>query len=134
MMSKTRFTLVFSVFALLVLFVLPGTRELHAQRNGTAAADPLVERIADTGFIQLYAESVRQLDPGHQALAYWLSQASIAIDPIIYDQLSRFGIRQKRMLKRSARFGTSRSCSGQTAATTTTRPRRSSFHGFRSRS
>ena len=32
-------------------------------------------------------------------LAYWLSQASIAIDPIIYDQLSRFGLRQKRLLE-----------------------------------
>ena len=31
-------------------------------------------------------------------LAYWLSMAAIAIDPIIYDQMSRFGLRQKRIL------------------------------------
>ena len=31
----------------------------------------------------------KSLSPTQQALAYWLTQASIAIDPIIYDQLSR---------------------------------------------
>jgi len=62
-------------------------------------ASPLVERVGDTGFIQLEAESFRRLEPKQQALAYWLTQASIAIDPIIYDQLSAFGIRQKRLLE-----------------------------------
>ena len=60
---------------------------------------PLVERVADTGFIQLQAPSFAQLDDRQKALAYWLSQASIAIDPIIYDQLSRFGLREKRLLE-----------------------------------
>jgi dipeptidyl-peptidase-3 len=68
--------------------------------NRTAvAATPLVERVADTGFIQLEADSFRQLDPRQQALAYWLTQASIAIDPIIYDQLSQYGLRQKRLVE-----------------------------------
>jgi dipeptidyl-peptidase-3 len=66
----------------------------HAEPAGS-----LVERVGDTGFLQLQAESFRQLDAKHQALAYWLSQASIAIDPIIYDQLSAFGIREKRLLE-----------------------------------
>ena len=60
---------------------------------------PLVERVGDTGFIQLQAESFRQLDARQQALAYWLTQAAIAIDPIIYDQLSQYGFRQKRLLE-----------------------------------
>ena len=60
---------------------------------------PLVERVADTGFIQLQARSFAQLDDRQKVLAYWLSQASIAIDPIIYDQLSRFGLREKRLLE-----------------------------------
>src|SRR5215471_17525178 len=64
-----------------------------------AATTPLVERVADTGFLQLQADSFHQLDARQQALAYWLTQASIAIDPIIYDQLSQFGIRQKRVLE-----------------------------------
>jgi len=64
-----------------------------------AAQSPLVERVADTGFIQLQSASFPQLDAKQKALAYWLTQASIAIDPIIYDQLSRYGLRQKRLLE-----------------------------------
>jgi dipeptidyl-peptidase-3 len=59
----------------------------------------LVDRVGDTGFIQLQAESFKALDMRQQQLAYWLTQASIAIDPIIYDQLSRFGLQQKRLLE-----------------------------------
>jgi len=59
----------------------------------------LVERVGDTGFIQVQAESFKSLTPRQQALAYWLTQASIAIDPIIYDQLSAYGLRQKRLLE-----------------------------------
>ena len=32
-------------------------------------------------------------------MAYWITEASIAIDPIIYDQLSAYGLRQKRLLE-----------------------------------
>jgi dipeptidyl-peptidase-3 len=59
----------------------------------------LVERVGDTGFIQVQAESFKSLTPQQQNLAYWLTQASIAIDPIIYDQLSGYGLRQKRLLE-----------------------------------
>jgi dipeptidyl-peptidase-3 len=59
----------------------------------------LVDRVGSTGFVQLEAESFRQLTPRQQALVYWLTQASIAIDPINYDQNSAFGLRQKRMLE-----------------------------------
>nr|MBA3241154.1 peptidase M49 [Acidobacteriota bacterium] len=59
----------------------------------------LVERVGSTGILQLEAESFRKLTPRQQALCYYLSRASIAIDPIIYDQMSRFGLRQKRILE-----------------------------------
>ena len=59
----------------------------------------LVDRVGSTGFIQLQAESFHALTPREQALAYWLSEAAIAIDPIIYDQNSRFGLRQKHLLE-----------------------------------
>ena len=62
-------------------------------------SSPLVERVDDTGFIQLEAKSFAQLTPSQQATAYWLTQAAIAIDPIIYDQLSQYGVRQKRLLE-----------------------------------
>jgi dipeptidyl-peptidase-3 len=63
------------------------------------AQSALVERVGDTGFIQLESRSFAQLDARQKALAYWLTQASIAIDPIIYDQLSRSGLREKRLLE-----------------------------------
>jgi dipeptidyl-peptidase-3 len=64
-----------------------------------APKSPVVARVGDTGFIQLEAPSFSQLTAKQKALAYYLTQASIAIDPIIYDQLSRFGIREKRLLE-----------------------------------
>jgi dipeptidyl-peptidase III len=59
----------------------------------------VVERVGDTAFIQIHAPSFQALTPRQQALAYWLTQASIAIDPIFYDQLSAYGLRQKRLLE-----------------------------------
>jgi dipeptidyl-peptidase-3 len=65
-----------------------------AQQSST-----LVDRVGSTGFLQLEADSFQKLTPRQQAVAYWLCQASIAIHPIIYDQLSRYGLRQKSMLE-----------------------------------
>ncbi len=59
----------------------------------------VLERVRDTAFIQVHAPSFQSLTPRQQALAYWLTQASIAIDPIIYDQLSAYGLQQKRLLE-----------------------------------
>ena len=75
---------------------------LAAATLGAAFAQPkpgtLVDRVGATGFIAVRADSFASLQPRQQILAYWLSQASVAIDPIIYDQNSRFGLRQKRIL------------------------------------
>jgi dipeptidyl-peptidase-3 len=70
-----------------------------AERTRTPGTSTLVETVGSTGFMQLEADSFNQLTPREQTLAYWLSQASIAIDPIIYDQLSRYGLREKRLLE-----------------------------------
>src|SRR3954464_3960953 len=64
-------------------------------QSPSPADSPIVERVDDTAFLQLRAESFRQLDPRQQALAYWLTQAAIAIDPIAYDQLSQYAVREK---------------------------------------
>src|SRR6516164_11080817 len=88
---KNRATLLASMLAILVAASLG--------QNQPPASNRIVERVGDTAFLELQAESFGQLDSRHQALAYWLTQASIAIDPIIYDQLSRFGLRQKRLLE-----------------------------------
>ena len=63
------------------------------------AGNVIVERVGDTAFIQLPAPSFQELTPRQQALAYWLTQASIAIDPIIYDQVSAYGLQEKRLLE-----------------------------------
>ena len=77
-----------------------GRRARSAEsERGAPATGTLVDRVASTGFMQLEAESFAKLTPRQQTLAYWLSQASIAIDPIIYDQLSKYGLREKRLLE-----------------------------------
>jgi dipeptidyl-peptidase-3 len=78
---------------LIAAIAAPLAQQPPAQKNA------LVERVGDTGFIQLEANSFATLDARRQALAYWLTQASIAIDPIIYDQLSQYGVREKRLLE-----------------------------------
>jgi dipeptidyl-peptidase-3 len=74
------------------------------------AAEPevLVDRVGSTGFVQIQAESFKALSPRQQALVYWLAQASIAIDPINYDQNSAFGLRQKRLIEEVMRHGPSK--------------------------
>src|SRR5439155_19676427 len=92
--GSMRATVVRSVF--LLAFGAAVVAQAPAPAQTTTS---LVERVGDTAFIQLQAESFKQLDARHQALAYWLAQASIAIDPIIYDQLSEYGLREKRLFE-----------------------------------
>jgi dipeptidyl-peptidase III len=59
---------------------------------------PLVERIGNRAFIQVTTPSFGSLDLEQKILAYHLSQAAIQLDPIIYDQLSSYGLTAKRLL------------------------------------
>lgn len=59
----------------------------------------LLDRAGNTGFVRVEAGSFATLGARQQQLAYWLTQAAIATDPIVYDQFSRFGLRQKRILE-----------------------------------
>ncbi|HLW54816.1 MAG TPA: peptidase M49 [Candidatus Angelobacter sp.] len=67
--------------------------------QNTQTKNALVERVDSTAFIQLEAQSFKALTPQQKKLAYWLERAAIAIDPIFYDQLSPYGLRQKRLLE-----------------------------------
>jgi dipeptidyl-peptidase-3 len=82
-----------------VAFAAAAASAARGQAPPASHPSALVDRVGQTGFIQLRADSFGQLDARHQALAYWLTQASIAIDPIVYDQLSRYGLREKRLLE-----------------------------------
>jgi dipeptidyl-peptidase-3 len=80
-------------FVVLLAISCPALAQNHA----------LADRVGSTGFVQLEAESFKQLTPRQQALTYWLTQASIAIDPINYDQNSIYGLRQKYLLEEMVR-------------------------------
>src|ERR1017187_3077297 len=85
---------------LAILFVFFAVPVLCQQPGADKPAEKVVvERVGDTAFVELRAPSFEALTPRQQALAYWLTQASIAIDPIIYDQFSAYGLRQKRLLE-----------------------------------
>ncbi len=68
-----------------------------AQEN--ASTSPLVDRVGQTGFLQLRADSFNDLTPKQKALAFWLCMAAIAVNPIIYDQNSSYGLELKNLLE-----------------------------------
>jgi len=81
--------------------ILPALHAAPARtkmKNDAPVKSSIVERIGNTAFIRTEAGSFETLTPRQKELVYWLSQASIAIEPIIYDQQSRFGLRQKYIL------------------------------------
>ena len=86
------------LFGSLLIPAVAVTQLAKLTPQGSSAGE-LVDRVGTTGFVQIHAESFRALTPQEKELAYWLAQAAIAIDPIIYDQLSWFGLRQKRLLE-----------------------------------
>jgi dipeptidyl-peptidase III len=49
--------------------------------------------------VQYYADGFEQLTPQQRVLAYYLSQAGIAGDPIYYDQISPYGLELKQLLE-----------------------------------
>jgi dipeptidyl-peptidase-3 len=63
------------------------------------APSPLVDRVGETGFLQLEAKSFDGLPPQQKALAFWLSMAAIAVNPIVYDQNSAYGLELKHLLE-----------------------------------
>src|SRR5262245_54450086 len=64
-----------------------------------APKSSLVGRIGADGFVEVQAEGFKALSPRQKELVWWLSRASIAIDPIIYDQLGRNALREKYLLE-----------------------------------
>jgi len=70
-----------------------------AARGQSSEKNSLLQRVGDTGFVRIEVQSFPSLDARQQQLAYWLAEASIAVDPIAYAQFSRFGLRQKRLLE-----------------------------------
>ncbi len=63
-----------------------------------APAGPLCERIGDRAFIQIESRSFPQLSLKDKIVAFHLAQAAIQLDPIFYDQMSKYGLDEKRLL------------------------------------
>lgn len=82
----------------LILFCVRCT---FAQKPAAKAVAPpsLADRVGRTGFVQLRADSFNAAPLQQKALAYWLSMAAIAINPIDYDQNSVYGLREKHLLE-----------------------------------
>lgn len=59
----------------------------------------LADRVKDTGFLQLYSNSFKNLPVREKILAYWLSMAAVAVNPIVYDQNSCYGLQEKHLLE-----------------------------------
>lgn len=92
----------FFILLFAALLIIPSAAQTQASKavsNGKQSPGELVDRVGNTGFVQIHAASFNDLSPREKQLAYWLTQAAIAIDPIIYDQLSWYGLRQKRLLE-----------------------------------
>lgn len=84
--------------ALLLTTVLTGTA-FAGKSRATAPQPALVKLVDSTGLVQLEAPDFANLPPQQKLLAYWLAQAAIAVDPIIYDQLSPYGTELKTLLE-----------------------------------
>ena len=58
-----------------------GAGQAQAPKATKTNASPgeLVDRVGNTGFVQIHAESFRSLTPREKELAYWLTEAAIAI-------------------------------------------------------
>jgi dipeptidyl-peptidase-3 len=77
-----------------ILAFVPVTALLAA----APAPSPLVQRIGDSGFLQVETPSFSRLTPKQRLLAYHLAQAAIQLDPVFYDQMSAYGLTAKRLL------------------------------------
>jgi dipeptidyl-peptidase-3 len=85
-----------------LMLILAAGGVLMAQESGRS---PLVDRVGQMGFLQLEAESFKDLPPQQKALAFWLSMAAIAVNPIAYEQNSSYGLDLKRLLEQIVTHG-----------------------------
>lgn len=82
-----------------LLIVLSGPTLGAADMKPETPVPSLVERVGTTGFLQLQADSFKDMALKDKVLAYWLSMAAIAIHPIVFDQNSPYGLRIKLLLE-----------------------------------
>jgi dipeptidyl-peptidase-3 len=84
------------VFLFTSLLILVSASPAQEPSSGPS---PLVDRVGETGFVQLEAESFKDVPLNEKIVAHWLSMAAIAIHPIVFDQNSAYGLRAKHLLE-----------------------------------
>jgi dipeptidyl-peptidase III len=100
--KKVWITSTLSIVSLAAVLCFTGTNASlsAASPSQTTQSQPsLVARVGDTGFIQLTAESFNSLSLNQKLDAYWLYMACVAVHPIVYDQNSIYGLREKHLLE-----------------------------------
>jgi dipeptidyl-peptidase-3 len=103
--KKIWITSTLSILSLSALLCVLGASALRAPVSSSWLAPSnqsqpsLVARVGDTGFIQLTAESFNDLSLNQKLDAYWLYMAAVAIHPIVYDQNSIYGLREKHLIE-----------------------------------
>jgi dipeptidyl-peptidase-3 len=80
------------------IFPFVGVGVLAASMAWGAPGSPVVERIGDRAFLQVETPSFERLALPDRIVAFHLAQAAIQLDPIFYDQMSSFGLEEKRLL------------------------------------
>ncbi|HYB62392.1 MAG TPA: peptidase M49, partial [Methylomirabilota bacterium] len=87
------------IAALFAMTLAGVTSTAIAQDHTQPARRYLAGRAGPFAIVQYYADGFDQLTPRQRVLAYYLSQAGIAGDPIYYDQISPYGLELKRLLE-----------------------------------
>ena len=98
-LSVAGFLCVLCASALNTHFVAASPAISSSPSQATQSQPSLVARVGDTGFIQLTAESFNSLSLSQKLDAYWLYMAAVAVHPIVYDQNSVYGLREKHLLE-----------------------------------
>ena len=99
-MKRIWITSTLSVLSIAAVLCFAGTNvPLSAAQPSQQSQPSLVARVGDTGFIQLTAESFNSLSLNQKLDAYWLYMACVAVHPIVYDQNSVYGLREKHLLE-----------------------------------
>jgi dipeptidyl-peptidase-3 len=84
--------------AFVFLAILAAWFAKRLSASGPERTSPLVDRVGDTGFVQIESKSFEKLPLRQKAVAYHLARAAIQLDPIFYDQMSTYGLESKRLI------------------------------------
>jgi dipeptidyl-peptidase-3 len=81
-----------------ISFVLAAQLLAANSQPASPTVSPLIEQVGETGFYEIKSPSFAALTRDQRLVALSLYRAAVAIDPIIYDQLSSSGLQIKKLI------------------------------------